>query len=141
MGSTIVLSSAALSSLAAIEDHERRILQPQKPFSANDKIRVATIGMGIMGYNDTYAALKSPGVELVAVCDLYAGRLQRAKEVWGANLFTTRDYNEILNRKDIDAVIIATSDNWHKHYCHRSYEKRQSSVQRETNGTPPLTRA
>ena len=113
LGSTIVLSSAALSSLAAIEDHERRILQPQKPFTANDKIRIATIGMGIMGYNDTYAALKSPGVELVAVCDLYSGRLQRAKEVWGASLFTTRDYNEILNRKDIDAVIIATSDNWH----------------------------
>jgi len=113
LGSTVVLSSAALSSFAAMEDHERRILQAQKRVGPNDKIRIATIGMGIMGYNDTHAALTCPGVELVACCDLYQGRLQHAKEVFGANIFTTSDYREILDRKDIDAVIIATSDNWH----------------------------
>jgi predicted dehydrogenase len=113
LGSTVVLSSAALSSFAAMEDHERRILQAQKRISSNDKIRIATIGMGIMGYNDTRAALTCPGVELVGCCDLYQGRLQHAKEVFGANIFTTSDYHEILDRKDIDAVIIATSDNWH----------------------------
>jgi predicted dehydrogenase len=113
LGGTVVLSSAALSSFAAMEDHERRILQAQKRISSNDKIRIATIGMGIMGYNDTRAALTCPGVELVGCCDLYQGRLQHAKEVFGANIFTTSDYHEILDRKDIDAVIIATSDNWH----------------------------
>jgi predicted dehydrogenase len=113
LGSTVVLSSAALSSFAAMEDHERRILQAQERISSNDKIRIATIGMGIMGYNDTRAALTCPGVELVGCCDLYQGRLQHAKEVFGANIFTTSDYHEILDRKDIDAVIIATSDNWH----------------------------
>jgi predicted dehydrogenase len=113
LGSTVVLTSATLSSFAAMEDHERRILQAQKRVSSNDKIRIATIGMGIMGYNDTRAALTCPGVELVACCDLYQGRLQHAKEVFGANIFTTNNYHEILDRKDIDAVIIATSDNWH----------------------------
>lgn len=113
LGSTVVLTSATLSSFAAMEDHERRILQAQKRISSNDKIRIATIGMGIMGYNDTRAALTCPGVELVACCDLYQGRLQHAKEVFGANIFTTNDYHQILDRKDIDAVIIATSDNWH----------------------------
>jgi|EP01037_Dinobryon_pediforme_P007489 predicted dehydrogenase len=113
LGSTIVLSSASLSGIAAMEDHERRILQAEKRISANDKIRIATIGMGIMGFNDTHAALTCPGVELVACCDLYQGRLLHAKEVFGANIFTTDDYKQILDRKDIDAVIIATSDNWH----------------------------
>jgi len=108
-----VLTSATLSSFAAMEDHERRILQAPKRTSSNDKIRIATIGMGIMGYNDTRAALTCPGVELVACCDLYQGRLQHAREVFGANIFTTNNYHEILDRKDIDAVIIATSDNWH----------------------------
>lgn len=84
-----------------------------KSVSPNDKIRIATIGMGIMGNVDTDSAIKIPGVELVAVCDLYDGRLTRAKEKYGSNIFTTRDYKEILNRKDIDAVIIATADLWH----------------------------
>jgi predicted dehydrogenase len=113
LGSTIVLTSASLSGLAAMENHERRILQAEKRVSPNDKIRIATIGMGIMGFNDTHAALTCPGVELVGCCDLYTGRLQRAKEVFGANIFTTGDYKQILDRKDVDAVIIATSDNWH----------------------------
>lgn len=113
LGSTIVLTSGSLSGFAAMEDHERRILQAEKRISPNDKIRIATIGMGIMGYNDTRAALSCPGVELVGCCDLYTGRLEHAKEVYGPSIFTTRDYREILDRKDVDAVIIATSDNWH----------------------------
>ncbi|HVW97889.1 MAG TPA: Gfo/Idh/MocA family oxidoreductase [Mucilaginibacter sp.] len=113
LGGSILLTSASLSSLAAVEDHERRILQAQKRYSANDKIRIATIGMGIMGYNDTRAALTVPGVELVGVCDLYKGRLEHAKELYGNQIYTTDNYHDILDRKDIDAVIIATSDNWH----------------------------
>jgi len=113
LGSTVVLSSATLSSFAAMEEHEYRILQAEKKYSPNDKVRIATIGMGIMGFNDTRTALACPGVELVGCCDLYTGRLDHAKELFGANIFTTKDYHEILDRKDVDAVIIATSDNWH----------------------------
>jgi len=112
-GSAALLTTASLQSFAAKEQHERRILQAQKRISANDKIRIATIGMGIMGYADTNTARKVPGVELVACCDLYDGRLERAKELYGQNIATTKHYEELLDRKDIDAVIIATNDYWH----------------------------
>ena len=84
------------------------------PISANDHIQIALIGAGGQGMGDTKHAVEVPGVKLVAVADCYDGRLARSKELWGNDIFTTRDYNEILARKDIDAVIIGTPDHWHK---------------------------
>jgi predicted dehydrogenase len=83
--------------------------------AANDKVQIALIGAGGMGQGDAGFATSLDGVKLVAACDLYTGRLQRCKEKWGADIFTTRDYREILQRKDVDAVIIATPDHWHSH--------------------------
>ncbi len=81
--------------------------------SPNDKIQFALIGAGGMGMGDTRYALSLPGTALVAVADIYDSRPVRAKELWGSHLFTTRDYREVLARKDVDAVIIATPDHWH----------------------------
>lgn len=113
LGTSVLLTSASLTSLAAKEENEIRTLRAEKRVMPNDRIRIATVGMGIMGFNDTNAALSVPGVELVGVCDLYKGRLDHAKEVYGAHIITTGDYRELLDRKDIDAIVIATSDNWH----------------------------
>ncbi len=85
-----------------------------KKFSANDHIQVAVIGAGGMGQADANTAITVPGVKLVAACDLYDGRLADAKRIYGNDIFTTRDYREIVQRKDIDAVIVATPDHWHK---------------------------
>jgi predicted dehydrogenase len=81
--------------------------------SHNDKIQVALIGAGGMGTGDAQSSIEN-GAKLVAVSDVYQGRLTRAKEVWGNDLFVTRDYREVLARKDVDAVIIATPDHWHQ---------------------------
>ncbi len=102
-----LLSAANTNALAAQE------AQPQKPVAANDHIQIALIGAGGQGQFDTKTAVQVPGVRLVAAADCYDGRLQHCKELWGQDVFTTRDYNEILARKDIDAVIIGTPDHWH----------------------------
>ncbi|NCT77124.1 MAG: Gfo/Idh/MocA family oxidoreductase [Chitinophagaceae bacterium] len=83
-------------------------------YGSADTIRLALIGAGGMGLADANTAITVPGVKLVAVCDLYEGRLADARKIYGNDIFTTRDYKEILQRKDIDAVIVATPDHWHK---------------------------
>ncbi|WP_159467706.1 Gfo/Idh/MocA family protein [Dyadobacter sp. 3J3] len=99
------------------------IIRDLKKISPNDKIRFATIGMGIQGNQDTKAALRStPLAEFVAAADLYDGRLAHVNEAYGKDIFTTRDYRKILERKDIDAVLIVTPDHWHDHITKAAFQ-------------------
>lgn len=81
--------------------------------SANDKIQIALIGCGGMGQADARSSTGTGLAKLVAACDCYDGRLTHMKEVYGDSIFTTKHYQEILDRKDIDAVLIGTPDHWH----------------------------
>ncbi len=106
------LLPTALPALGGQAHSEMQRLAPK--YEANDQLQIGLIGAGGMGSADTNTALSVPGIKLVAVCDLYDGRLDDARKKWGNDLYATRDYKELLARKDIDAVIIATPDHWHK---------------------------
>jgi predicted dehydrogenase len=110
-----VVASALIPGIAkAAENNTQTEFLTRKYASPNDNVQIALIGAGGMGNGDAETAISIPGVKLVAACDLYDGRLSDAKKKFGNDIFTTKDYREIIARKDIDAVIIATPDHWHK---------------------------
>ncbi len=94
-------------------------LAPARVLGANDKIRIAHVGLGVQGFGAHTRLLKESAsannTEQVAVCDLYTRRLRRAATTIGdlkeANWY--KDHRKMLERKDIDAVVVATSDQWH----------------------------
>ena len=79
------------------------------------KTRFVIVGIGMEGSGVLAAALTLPGVECVGAADLYDGRHLLAKEITGnPNLPTTRRYQELFARKDVDCVLAAVPDHWHK---------------------------
>jgi predicted dehydrogenase len=74
-------------------------------------VRLGIVGAGIRGLELMQNALQA-GAKIIVVCDLYDGHLRRAQEIQ-PDTPTTRDYREVVARKDIDGVIVATSDHWH----------------------------
>ena len=86
-----------------------------RPVGPSDTVRFASIGTGVRGCELLNATTHVPGVECVAVCDLYDSRHTAAQEaVKNPNVPATRNYKEILDRKDVDAVIIAVPDHNHR---------------------------
>lgn len=83
-------------------------------FSSNENIRIGVIGTGDRGEWECYILKETPGIDVVACCDIIPSHLERGlgEAVKGAKGYT--DYRKLLEQKDIDAVLIATPQ--HLHY-------------------------
>lgn len=87
------------------------------PAPPSDTVRFGMVGIGMQGSGDLAAAIGLPGVECVAACDLYDDRHTLANQiisgVTGKTVPTTRRYQDLLDNKNIDAIIAAVPDHWH----------------------------
>jgi predicted dehydrogenase len=110
------LTAGALAAANPIFLHDSRLnAAPYPAVPASDRIRFGIIGIGMQGSGLLPNAIQLPGVECVAAADLYDGRHTLAREITGKpNLPVTRHYQELLDNKEIDCIIAAVPDFWHK---------------------------
>jgi predicted dehydrogenase len=92
-----------------------RPLATSKVIGANDRIRLGIIGAGDRGQEDLKTAIAVPNVECVAMADVYTRRHDQVRK-FVPNVEAYTDYRRLLDRKDIDAVIVATP--LHLHVVH-----------------------
>ena len=90
------------------------LLSAAQMAAPSDTVRFASIGTGTRGCELLAASLRVPGIECVALCDLYDSRHLAGQETVKKQVPTTRNYKEILDRKDVDAVIVAVTDHQHR---------------------------
>ena len=88
-------------------------LSARRVLGANDRIRLGFIGLGNRGDQVLDAFLVHKDAEVVAICDLYQPYLDFAAKKIGGSPKTTKNYHELLDMKDVDAVVICTPDHWH----------------------------
>ena len=111
-----ISAAAATGSLAA----QSILLSPESLFAASprvaasDRVRFGIIGVGMQGSGLLGTSIRLPGVECAAACDLYDGRHTLAREIVRADLPVTRHYHDLLNNKDIDCIVAAVPDHWHR---------------------------
>src|SRR5260370_1998920 len=88
-------------------------LSAGRAFGANERVRLGFIGLGNRGDQVLDAFLVHKDCEVVSVCDLWQPYLDFAAKKSGTSPKLHEDYHEVLDRKDVDAVVIATPDHWH----------------------------
>jgi predicted dehydrogenase len=106
--------AAAAGAIAKVTLLDPALLSAANNLAAGDPVRFASIGTGVRGCELLKASLLVPGAECVAVCDLYDSRHTAAREAVKKDVPATRNYKEILDRKDVDAVLVATMDHQHR---------------------------
>jgi len=83
--------------------------------AASDRVRFGMVGIGMQGSGLLAESIELPGIECVVACDLYDGRHALAREITAKpNLPVTRRYHDLLGNKDIDCIVAAVPDHWHK---------------------------
>jgi predicted dehydrogenase len=110
------LKSAGVGALAA--GASPTAASQSKVAGANDRIRIGLIGCGGMGNADLRDFLLVKNVELVALCDVDKSRIEKTQATTASDAgqkagFVTQDFRKLIERNDIDAVVVATPDHWH----------------------------
>lgn len=112
----IKTSAAAVYSMA-MASHFPLLNAASKNIAANDKITVGLIGCKGMGFNNLKSFLKNPEIECAALCDVDQNvleeRIGNVEKIAGYRPAMYKDFRKVIDRKDIDAVIIGTPDHWH----------------------------
>src|SRR4051812_14468720 len=80
---------------------------------ANETLNIAVIGSGGRARQLMKALVKVPGVRIAGFCDVWDRHLEEGRKLASDGAFTTKRYQDILDHKDIDAVLIGTPDHWH----------------------------
>jgi predicted dehydrogenase len=115
---TFLQTTAAAAGATLATKSIRLHAEPSYSTSTNpapsDRIRFGIVGVGMEGSGVLTTAVALPGTECVAAADLYDGRHTLAREIVGKPIKTTRRYQELLDDKSIDAILIAVPDHWHK---------------------------
>lgn len=106
---TFVWNTAGWSAGAAMLG----LTHSSRGYSANDAIRVGIIGYGGRCRRLVEALGMIPGVRFTGVCDVWDSQLEAGRKVVGPDGFVTKDHRALLDRSDVDAVVIATPDHWH----------------------------
>jgi predicted dehydrogenase len=88
-------------------------LAPSRAVGANERVRVGLIGCGVRGMTVARLMRQAPGVEFVAACDAYDPNAEAARAWAGPGCTSVRDFRHVLDRKDVDAVLVAPPDHWH----------------------------
>ena len=89
------------------------LLAPRQSSAAN-RVRFGIVGVGMQGHGLLTESIKLPDVECAAACDLYDGRHILAREIVKPDLPVTRRYQTLLDDKNIDCIIAAVPDHWHR---------------------------
>ena len=100
-----VAASTTVASTTAVAMAQER--------SPNEQVRVGWIGCGGRGRFISQHLSKVPGVKITAVCDVYERNRERARTSVGGGCRAYGDFRELLDQRDIDAVLVATPDHWH----------------------------
>ena len=113
LGMSAAAAGASIASQAVLLSPEP-LVASMRPFAASDRVRFGMIGIGMQGSGLLTESIKLPGVECAAASDLYDGRHTLAREIVRADLPVTRRYQDLLANKDIDCIVAAVPDHWHR---------------------------
>ncbi|MBO7466578.1 MAG: Gfo/Idh/MocA family oxidoreductase [Bacteroidaceae bacterium] len=109
--------SATVLAAGMLMPHALHAGAPKKQTAASDRLNVALVGCRSMGWHDLSDIMRYPGTSCVALCDIDSGilssRAAEAEKNWGKRPALYGDYRRVLERDDVDIIVVGTPDHWH----------------------------